>query len=127
MTKEKAELFDKIQSQMEEIYNEISILSKKSQNDPLNEFKLRFVNDLLEEANILLDRKYKPFKDFQKFDKDKLPTNSDVVMILSQYLSCLENMKIDNIQNSLGTWYWITEDKKSHIKTSKPEKLIWGE
>jgi thiamine biosynthesis lipoprotein ApbE len=43
MKKDEVEFFIKIQSQMEELYNEISILSKKSQLDALNDFKLSFV------------------------------------------------------------------------------------
>ena len=123
MNKNEIEIFSKIQSQIEELYNEVSILSKKSQNDALNEFKLSFVNTLLEEANRLLNEKYQPFKNFKGFDKDKIPTNSDVVMVLSQYLACLENMRFDNIQSSLGDWYWIIDGKGSSIKTSKPKKL----
>jgi len=124
MKRKDVELFIKTKSQMEELYNEISILSKKSQNDALNEFKLSFVNTLLEEANGLLNEKYKPFKNFKNFDKDKIPTNSDVVMVLSQYLTCLENMRIDNIQDSLGDWYWIIDGKVSNIKTNTPKKIL---
>jgi hypothetical protein len=123
MKKNEVEFFIKIQSQMEELYSEISILSKKSQNDALNEFKLQFVNILLEEANKLLSDKYKPFKNFEVFSNEKIPTNSDVVMVLSQYLACLENMRVDNIKVILGDWYWITDNKEVSIKTSKPQKL----
>ena len=123
MKKDEVELFVKVQSQMEEMHNEVSILSKKSQNDALNEFKLNFVNNLLEDANGLLGEKYKPFKDFKQFDKNNIPTNSDVVMVLSQYLACLENMKIDNTESSLGTWYWKIDKKTSNIKTNKPKKF----
>ena len=123
MKKDEIELFDKVQSQMEEMYNEVSILSKKSQNDALNEFKLHFVNNLLEDANRLLNEKYKPFNEFKQFDKDKIPTNSDVVMVLSQYLACLEKMKIDNIESSLGTCYWKIDNKVSNIKTNRPKRF----
>jgi len=125
MKKNEVELFIKIQSQMEELYTEISILSKKSQNDALNEFKLSFVNTLLKEANGLLNEKYQPFKDFKGFDKDKVPTNSDVVMILSQYLTCLENMRVDNIDtNSVFGWCWVIDKEVSKIRTTKPKKFI---
>ena len=123
MKKNDVEIFIKIQSQMEEMYNEISILSKKSKDDALSEFKLSFVNNLLEEANGILNEKYKPFKDFQLFNKDKIPTNSDVVMVLSQYLACLENLRFDNIFDELGDWYWRIDEKKLTIKTSRPKKL----
>jgi len=57
MNKNEVEKFIKIQSQMEEMHNEISILSKKSKDDALSEFKLSFVNNLLEEANGILNLK----------------------------------------------------------------------
>lgn len=117
------ESFLKVQSQMEEMYNEVSVLSKKSQNDALNEFKLSFVNNLLQEANRILEEKYKPFKDFGIFDKEKIPTNSDVVMVLSQYLTCLENMRIDNIFGNVKGWFWVVDEKEKPIKTNRPKKL----
>jgi hypothetical protein len=123
MKKDEVELFIKVQSQMEEMYKEISLLSKKSQDDALNEFKLQFVNKLLEECNTLLGEKNKPFADFNAFDLDKIPTNSDVVMVLSQYLASLESMRILNIQGSLGDWYWKIDNKASNIKTGRPKRL----
>ncbi|GHT69488.1 hypothetical protein FACS1894110_19030 [Spirochaetia bacterium] len=125
MKREDIDLFVKIQSQLEELYNEISALSKKSQNDALNEFKLEFVNNLLEESNKILGEKYKPFKQFSKFDNDNIPTNSDVVMILSQYLSCLENLRSDNIvsEEYSPNWFWLIDGNSSGIQTKKPERI----
>jgi hypothetical protein len=118
MKRKDVEVFIKIQAQLEELYNEISVLSKKSQNDALNAFKLEFVNNLLEESNKILGEKYKPFKQFSKFDNNNIPTNSDVVMILSQYLSCLENLRTDNIQEASIdlNWVWIMMEKKIIFK-----------
>jgi hypothetical protein len=124
MTREDIELFVKVQAQMEELYNEISLLSKKSQNDALSEFKLQFVNSLLELSHKILGEKYKPFKEFAVFDKEKLPTNSDIVMILSQYLACFENMRIDNIKDSLGIWCWVIDNKVSDIRTGRPKRFF---
>ena len=124
MNKDEVEKFIKIQSQMEEMHNEISILSKKSKDDALSEFKLSFVNNLLDEANGILNEKYKPFKEFELFNKDKMPTNSDVVMVLSQYLACLENLRFDNIFYIYSDWHWrIVDEKKPTIKTGRPKKL----
>ena len=68
MTKKEIDTFEKLQSQLEGLHTEISALSKKSQNDVLNKFKLKFVNQVLENANKLLGFKYKPFNDFDLFD-----------------------------------------------------------
>jgi hypothetical protein len=125
MKREEVELFIKIQSQFVEMSNEISSLSKKSPNDALNKFKLKFVNNLLGEANKILGEKYKPFDDFANFDENNIPTNSDVVMILSQYLSCLENLRADNItKEEYGPdWFWLIDGKSSGIQTKIPERI----
>lgn len=47
-----------------------------------------------------------PFADFETFDEDSLPTNSDVVLILSQYLDCLEGWRSDNVFKEGYNWYW---------------------
>lgn len=48
-----------------------------------------------------------------------LPTNSDVVLFLSQYLNCLEKLGADNIMSSPGGWVWKKADgTKSDIRTA---------
>jgi hypothetical protein len=86
MTREEVEAFEKVFGQMEGIHSEISALAKKSPNDGLNKFKLRFVNATIASANAILANGYLPFDDFKKFDEDDLPTNSDVTFIVGQYI-----------------------------------------
>jgi hypothetical protein len=105
------------------LHSEISALTKKSQNDALNKFKLKFVNQALEEANVILGKEYKPFANYDKFDENDLPTNSDVTMILGQYLNCMEKLRADNIYQKLGSWYWRVNGKESYLRTSTPNKL----
>jgi len=125
MTREDVERFEKVNGQLEGVYEEITSLSKKSPNDGVNKFKLRFINRILEEANSILDDKHKPFNDFCSFDEDTLPSNSDVVFILAQYLSSMENKRTENIkQQPLGIqWYWIIDGGVSSEKTAPPKKL----
>ena len=87
------ERFEKINAQLEGVYDEITSLSKKSPNDGVNKFKLRLVNKILEDANLLLDDKHKPFDEFTVFDEETLPSNSDVAFILAQYLSWVESLR----------------------------------
>lgn len=63
-------------------------LSSKKPNDQVNTFKLKYVNQAIKEANELL-KDNKPYKDFAEFKEEDLPTNSDVLMILSIYLDAL--------------------------------------
>lgn len=69
---------------------EFKALSSKKPNDVLNEFKVKYVNKSLKAANELL-REDKPYEDFESFNDENLPTNSDVLMMLSLYLDRLVN------------------------------------
>lgn len=118
--------FEKIQTQSRVLYEEIGALSKKAPNDAVNKFKLKFINQTLQVANMLLGDEYKPFREFELFDDEAdLPTNSDVSMILAQYLGCLEKLRADNIQYDTmrGGWFWSIDGEKSDIKTVEPNKL----
>lgn len=123
MKKKEIDTFEKVQAQLEGLHSEISALSKKSQNDALNKFKLKFVNQILAEANTLLGNDYKPFSDFDLFDENDMPTTSDAAMMLTQYLSCLEKLRADNVIEEFGDWYWKIDGKKSNIETNRPKKI----
>ncbi len=116
------ELFEKVQSQSDEMCKEMSILSRKHPDGPINKFKLKFINEKLKEANTLLQGFHKPFSDFEAFDEADLPTNSDVVLILSQYLDCLEGFRSANIMEEGINWYWKT-DGSAKIKTVSPSRF----
>jgi len=123
MTKKEVESFLKLQPQAQSAYEEISILSKKKPDDPVNKFKLKFINDMLSIANELLGDSLKPFPEsFELFDDDDLPTNSDVVFMLVHYLECLEKLRCQNVMYWNYEYYWIINSKRSGIETSKPTK-----
>jgi hypothetical protein len=111
--------FEKIQTQIMGLYNEIGILSKKNPNDAVNKFKLKFINQSIKEANELL-KKQKPYSGFDVFDEDDAPSTSDVVMILEQYCSALEKMRCANItkKDFTNNWFWLINGKESSIKTN---------
>lgn len=124
--------FEKLAGQVLGIYEEMSILSKKSPNDAVNKFKLKFINSQLRESNALLGDRYRPFDDFQEFDEDAIPQNSDVVFILSQYLQCMEKLRGDYVTPRNGVWYWKVEggdddkvDEQGYtlIRSCKPKYL----
>lgn len=124
MTKEQVDLFEKLQAQLEGLHIEISALSKKSQNDALNKFKLKFVNQILTEANSLLTDNYKPFADFNAFDESDMPSNSDAALMLTQYLNCFEKLRADNIRQTTDFpkhWFWIIDKKMSDVRTTSPK------
>ena len=84
MTMETKEVLDQVRT----LKYEFQALSSKKPNDPLNNFKVKYVNQTLADANKVLGAK-KPYKDFDHFCDEELPTNSDVLMMLSLYLDKL--------------------------------------
>jgi hypothetical protein len=123
MKREEVDIFEKAIVQLEALHSEVSILSKKSPNDGLNLFKLGLVNSVLQEANKLLGVTYKPFPDFSAFEQDAVPSNSDVAFIISQYITCMEKLRSDNIFYKDYTWQWRVDDDETIIKTTQPKKL----
>jgi len=115
--------FEKVEAQLNALHKELGVLSKKKPDDSINPFKLKLVNSVLEKTNELLEKKYKPFSDFELFDLDSIPTNSDVVMILAQYLNCMEKLRSDNIKIYSGYWQWFVDGDKTGIRTTPPKKL----
>jgi|SRR5271157_18748 hypothetical protein len=124
--KSEMDLFEKVQTQLEAFHNEITVLAKRSMNDAINVFKLKFINATITEANGLLSGKYRPFPDFNLFNVDDLPSNSDVTFILAQYLNCMEKYRSDNIRKGLESWYWKIDDSKESAQTAPPQKLSKG-
>ncbi len=121
MDKKQVEIFLKLQPQLKSAYDEISLLSKKKPTDSLNRFKMKFINSILKRANEILEDTYKPFPDeFTLFDEDDMPNNSDVVFILSHYLTALEKLRCDNIQYMTGDWYWVINGKRTSMETDRP-------
>lgn len=123
MNSKEVEVFEKIQLQLEGIYDEIKALSNKRPDDAINLFKLRLVNQVVLESNKILQEKNLPFKGFKKFDENELPTNSDIVFVLSGYLGAFEKMRSDNIEMSMGRWDWMVGGELSDIRTKPPQKL----
>lgn len=102
--------FDRLKNQLRQLYEEISTLSKKSPDGAVNKFKLGFVNEKLTEANELLGNEAKPSPKFTVFDADTIPTNSDVVLMLAQYLDALESWRSARIHFDEFRHYWNTSD-----------------
>lgn len=122
MKKADVEIFNKTYAQLKSLHEEISQLSKKSPTDGVNTFKLKLINNVLETANKLLAQK-KPFEDFTVFQEDELPNNSDATLILSQYLSCMEELRLLNIERYGGYWYWKVDGRRSEIRTFSPKNI----
>ena len=119
--------FRKILNQLEGLHLEMASLSKKSYTDAINTFKLKLVNQVLNRTNEVLGENYKPFPDFNQFDEDELPTNSDVSLVLYQYINCMESLREENIHSeieytssgSVAKIYWYWEDTETETYPPK--------
>ena len=120
LNKAQIEKFEILQGQLQSVYDEMNTLAKKTPNDALNKFKLGLINSVLAKANGLLGIEKKPFSDFEQFDDTAIPTTSDVLVLISQYLSAFENLRVASIRTDGYKWYWSGPEE---ILTSPPKKL----
>lgn len=94
ISEETIDLFSRADKQLDTFYKEIGLISKKKPGEPLNKFKLGFINQTIATANDILGDEFRPFPDFTLFDVDgSLPTASDVVMMLAHYQEAMESFQ----------------------------------
>ncbi len=93
------------------LYEEMKDLTKKSSKETLNEFKIKSLNRVLKPLRELLkDQPTAMF--FDLLEGDSLPTNSDVVIVLSQYLSAMKKYEERYYSVTPGTYTkrWNTKE-----------------
>lgn len=116
--------FELVTSQLERLYGDFQGIAKGKGNDAVNTFKLNLLNTLLSRANKLLGSSYEAVRGFEQFDSEQLPSTSDALIIVSQYLGALEKMRSDNIEPLAGTWYWRLPEGERRVRTASPAKLV---
>jgi hypothetical protein len=118
--------FEQLKVQLNTFYDELSILSKKTPDGPLNKFKLKFVNDTLKKANVILGDTHRPFPDFELFSDEDLPSSSDAVLMLSHYLKSMDRFHNDHSNGSAGGRIWCRKGDplpEEKTKDDKPRTL----
>jgi hypothetical protein len=120
--KEEVWEFEKLEQQLHSFLDEMSALSSKKPDGPVNKFKLTFLNATLESINRIVGD-YRPFPDFEQFDVDSLPSNSDVVVILSQYAGAILRFRTENTTEDSYKWFWIIGGKPSNVETGRPDNF----
>lgn len=125
MTTDEIHKFETLQGQLQAFHMEMNTFVKKNPNDALNKFKLGLVNSVLKKANEFLGVERKPFAGFDSFDETAMPSTSDVLLIVSQYLSAFEKLRAENIywDRDEGNWCWSGPDRIKKIPTGPPKKL----
>ncbi len=84
---------------------EFDLLSKKKADEQLNPMKIKMVNRVLEPLKELFKQE-ESHKFLDTLNEDEMPTNSDVVLIISQYESAIHDFRSRYYEN----YSWITED-----------------
>jgi hypothetical protein len=91
-TEQEAATYERLVPMLVAAHHEMSELSKKKQDGPVNALKIRNINRVLTELWKLLEKD--PSRDFVELvDEDTLPQNSDVVLLLSQWRAALTQYK----------------------------------
>jgi hypothetical protein len=87
-TRAEADTYEMLRPMLDKIAGEVRELSKKKQDGPLNELKVKMINRVLTQIKDLLKNESSvQFLDL--LDTEILPTNSDAILIISQYDAAL--------------------------------------
>ena len=107
ISKENVDQYELLTPLLESAYKEMSELSKKKFDAPLNSYKVKVINRIIKPLKeILKSEAVVQFLDI--LDADDLPTNSDVVLILSQYIEATKLFydKYYILNKNNGSWGW---------------------
>lgn len=114
-TRADVEKLEKTMGQLAATHREMSLLSRKSPNDGVNSFKLRLINGVIRAANEILGEAYVPIDGFDVFEEDNLPSTSDVVFVVAQYLEEIERYRQDHVVYHQHDRVYILNGKPSSI------------
>lgn len=104
---EKFEMLDKL---VDSIYLEMKEFSKKKPDEPLNKFKVKSVNRVLEQVKDILSNE--PTLEFlDLLDDQTLPSNSDSILILGQFMAAMKQFHSKYWQREPGIGLrWSTKE-----------------
>jgi hypothetical protein len=113
-TKKKAELHEVVMPLLQAMYEEFKEFSKKKPDAVLSKSKVQVVNRLLEKCREVLESE-SSLQFLDLLDEDNVPQNNDVVLMLSQYVSAMNQFKEAYHGKLLGfefdsEWGWLTSD-----------------
>ena len=87
-TEAQVEEFKMLDQLLDSIYLEMKEFSKKKPDEPLNKFKVKNINRVLEPVkDILILEPTNKFLDIM--DDESLPTNSDAILIIGQFKAAM--------------------------------------
>lgn len=109
---------------LESAYVEMKDFSKKSPDGALNENKVKRLNRILNDIKgILEDEPTSSYLDI--LDEEMLPSNSDVVLTMSQYRSAMENFRKKYRVYHDYHYHWHTSDGQIKAIELEGERPQW--
>lgn len=104
-TQEQVEEFKMLVQLLDSIYFEMKEFSKKKPDEPLNKFKVKNVNRVLEPVKDILS--LEPTNIFLDIlDDDSLPTNSDAILVIGQFQASMKRFQ----KKYQGSYTWKTKE-----------------
>lgn len=101
-TEAQIENFLTLNKMIEAIYSEMKEFSKKKPDDPLNKFKVKNINRVLEQVKEIL--KNEPTAMFVDIlDDETLPSNSDAILVVGQFKASMERFR-DKYTDGYRRW-----------------------
>ena len=92
------------------LLSEIRELSKKKPDATLNESKVKLLNRVLLDIQDILKTEPEG-KYLDLLDDEKLPQNSDAVLVMVQYEKALRAFVRRYRKGTSGNTYWVTEER----------------
>lgn len=113
---------------LQALKSEFDILSSKKADVELNKVKIKMTNRVLEPLKELLKNE-SSYKFLDLLDEVDLPTNSDVVLIISQYIKAIDEFKDtyyirDEYQSTYlnKVYRWMTKEYPPNYYKGKKKK-----
>ena len=109
---------------LESAYIEMKDFSKKNPDAALNERKVKSLNRILKDIKDIL--KHEPTASYMDIlDEEMLPSNSDVVLTMSQYRSALENYRKKYRRHHNYDIFWHTTDGEIKARDMEGDRPQW--
>ncbi len=109
-TAEKVEFYEVTRPLLDAMYSEFKEFSKKKPDGAVSKAKMKVVNRLLTKRQEVLESEASiAYLDI--LDEDDVPQNSDVVLMLSQYVAAMQQFRSTYYRRDtlVGESHWHTE------------------
>jgi len=109
--------YEMLEKLLASIYEEMKEFSKKKPDEPLNKFKVKNVNRVLEQIKEIM--KNEPTNEFlDLLDEDSLPSNSDSILVIGQFNAAMEQFRSKyyrKYQTGIGHNIWSTKENPQNF------------